>query len=223
MNAYLLSCSIALFALPVWAVEPVRLPDTVASSFLQSQRGADGYEYRLKLPARKPRLPVCEQPLQAMWPPGEAMPYRGVLISCPAQGWSQRYEVEAIALPMVYVATRLLRAGEIVAAEDLRLQTVTPAQARLGERDAAQLLGRMVRTSLPAGTMLTGSQLRAPYVVKMNQPVRLQARGDGFVVGSDAIALGNASAGERVNVRVPSGRVISALVEADGSVSINVQ
>ncbi|MBP7582370.1 MAG: flagellar basal body P-ring formation protein FlgA, partial [Vogesella sp.] len=64
--------------------------------------------------------------------------------------------------------------------------------------------------------------LRLPYVVKMNQPVRLQAKGDGFVIGSDATALGNAGVGERVNVRAGNGKVVSGIVEPDGSVSVFV-
>ena len=48
-------------------------------------------------------------------------------------------------------------------------------------------------------------------------------RGDGFAVSSDGVALGNAGAGERVNIRVANGKVVSALVEPDGAVSIQLQ
>jgi len=89
-------------------------------------------------------------------------------------------------------------------------------------RDLQQVLGKMIDATVPAGALLQGAQLRVPYVVKMNQPVRLLARGEGFAVGSDAIALGNAGVGERVNVRVGSGKVVSAVVEDDGTVSVNV-
>ena len=91
-----------------------------------------------------------------------------------------------------------------------------------GLRDLQQVLGKMIDATVPAGALLQGAQLRVPYVVKMNQPVRLLARGEGFAVGSDAIALGNAGVGERVDVRVGSGKVVSAVVEDDGTVSVNV-
>ena len=39
-------------------------------------------------------------------------------------------------------------------------------------------------------------------------------------IGSDAVALGNAAVGERLNVRVPSGKVISGVVQEDLSVLI---
>jgi len=120
------------------------------------------------------------------------------------------------------VTTRLVRSGEVLQAADIRLAAINRNQTSQGLRDVQLVIGRMVTATLPAGTVLQGGQLRLPYVVKMNQPVRLQAKGDGFVIGSDATALGNAGVGERVNVRAGNGKVVSGIVEPDGSVSVFV-
>ncbi|MFN4238065.1 MAG: flagellar basal body P-ring formation chaperone FlgA [Vogesella sp.] len=197
-------------------------PERVAQAFLQAQRGVDGYEYRLQSARQKVQMPACQQALQAAWPAGSTAPRNAVEVACPALGWSLRLPVQATALPVAVIATRLLRRGEVLTAADVRLAPVAQNRQSQGLRDLQDVLGKMIDATVPAGAMLQGAQLRAPYVVKMNQPVRLLARGEGFAVGSDATALGNAGVGERVNVRVASGKVVSAVVEADGSVSVNV-
>ncbi|MFC3530633.1 flagellar basal body P-ring formation chaperone FlgA [Vogesella facilis] len=216
--------SLWLLPLPLWAAtQDSRQMEQVANQFLQSQHGQDGYGYQLKWQPRKPAMPACGQPLQAAWPAGNARPQQSVLLTCAAQGWSLSLPVLASELQLVLVTTRLMRAGEVLQADDIKLAPVNNrSQLSQGIRDQTLLLGQMVRSTLPPGTMLTASQVRSPFVVKMNQPVKLQIRGDGFAVNSDATALGNAAAGERVNVRVANGKVISALVEADGSVSVQL-
>jgi len=197
-------------------------PERVAQAFLSAERGVDGYEYRLQVGRQQAKMPACPQPLQAAWPAGSAGPRTTVEVACAPLGWSLRLPVQASALPVAVVATRLLRRGEILSPADVRLAPVAQNRQSQGLNDIQQVVGKMMDATVPAGAVLQGAQLRVPYVVKMNQPVRLLAKGDGFAVGSDAVALGNAGAGERVNVRVANGKVISAIAEADGSVSVSI-
>ncbi|SCK07157.1 flagellar basal body P-ring formation chaperone FlgA [Vogesella sp. LIG4] len=208
-----------------WAAgQDGRQIEQVANQFLHGEQGKDGYTYKLKLSPRKPLMPACDQPLQADWPAGGSKPQHMLLVSCNSQGWSLSLQVEAAEVQLVLVTTRLVRAGDVLQPGDVRLAAVNNRSLlSQGLRDESAVVGQMLRTALPPGAMLTASQLRSPYVVKMNQPVKLQVLGDGFSVSSDAVALGNASVGERVSVRVSSGKVISALVEADGSVSLQLQ
>ncbi len=218
-----------LFLLPAWLLlaasvlaADVRLPEKAAAAFLQAQKGDDGYAYRLALQRQKASMPNCPQDLQVGWPAGSTGPRSYVEVSCAASGWTLRLTVQASELPMALVTTRLVRSGEVLQAEDVRLAAINRNQVSQGLRDPQQVLGRMMTATVPAGTVLQGGQLRVPYVVKMNQPVRLQAKGDGFVIGSDGTALGNAGVGERVNVRVGNGKVVAGVVEQDGSVSVLV-
>lgn len=221
MNRYLSLMFGLLASFSVMAGD-FRIPERAAQAFLQAERGHDGYEYRLQAGRQKAPMPVCPQELVAAWPAGSTAPRSAVDISCAALGWSLRLPVQASELPVAIVAARLLRRGEILGVADVRLAAIARNQQSQGLRDIQQVLGKMINATVPAGTVLQGEQLRAPYVVKMNQPVRLLARGEGFAVGSDAIALGNAGVGERVNVRVGSGKVVSALVEDDATVSVSV-
>ncbi len=210
-----------LLAASVLAAE-VRLPEKAAATFLQAHKGEDGYAYRLALPRQKAPMPNCPQDLQVGWPAGSTGPRGYLEVSCAASGWTLRLPVQASELPMALVTTRLVRSGEVLQAADVRLAAINRNQVAQGLRDPQQVLGRMVTATVPAGTVLQGGQLRVPYVVKMNQPVRLLAKGDGFVIGSDGTALGNAGVGERVNVRAGNGKVVSGVVEQDGSVSVLV-
>lgn len=219
---FLLCCCLLPSALA--AVQDTRQLEQAADRFLQAQQGKDGFAYQLRLPARMPQMPRCEQPLQAAWPAGDARPQRNVLLSCPTLGWSLSLPLDATELQQVLVTTRLIRAGEVLQAGDIRFAGISNrAQLRQGLTDERLVIGQMVRSTMPAGVMLTSNQLRSPYLVRMNQPVRVLVRGDGFTVSSDGVALGNAGAGERVNIRVANGKVVSALVEADGAVSIQLQ
>lgn len=206
------------------AVQDTRQLEQMANRFLLTQQGKDGYAYQLRVPARKPQMPRCDQPLQLAWPVGDARPQRNLLVSCPALGWSLSLPVDATELQQVLVTTRLIRAGEVLQAGDVRFAAISNrAQLRQGLTDESLVIGQMVRSTMPAGVMLSIAQLRSPYLVRMNQPVRVLVRGDGFAVSSDGVALGNAGAGERVNIRVANGKVVSALVEPDGAVSIQLQ
>ncbi len=210
-----------LLAASVLAAE-VRLPEKAAATFLQAQKGDDGYAYRLAVQRQKAPMPNCPQDLQAGWPAGSTGPRSYVEVSCATSGWTLRLPVLASELPLALVTTRLVRSGEILQSGDIRLAAINRNQVSQGLRDPQQVLGRMLTATVPVGTVLQGGQLRVPYVVKMNQPVRLQAKGDGFVIGSDGTALGNAGVGERVNVRVGNGKVVAGVVEQDGSVSVLV-
>lgn len=221
MNRYL-AALLMLLSAPLLAAPPLFLPERAAQAFLQTERGADGYEYRLLPSRQKAQMPACPQALVAAWPAGSSAPRAAVEVSCQDLGWSLRLPVQASELPVAVVTTRLIRRGEVLGAADVKLAPIARNQQSQGLRDLQQVLGKMIDATVPAGALLQGGQLRAPYVVKMNQPVRLLARGEGFAVGSDAIALGNAGVGERVNVRVGSGKVVSAVVEEDGTVSVNV-
>lgn len=218
----LLCFSLSLLLPALLQASDIRVPERAAQQFLQAERGADGYSYQLSPARQKAAMPACPQALDAAWPAGSSAPRSTIEVSCPVAGWSLRLPVQASALPVAVVATRLLRRGEVLTAADVRLAPIARNQQAQGLRDVQQAVGKMMAATVPAGSVLQGAQLQAPHVVKMNQPVRLLARGEGFTVASDATALGNAGIGERVNVRVGNGKVVSALVEPDGTVSVQV-
>jgi len=86
--------------------------------------------------------------------------------------------------------------------------------------DMAQAIGRVPAVSLPAGTALRLDTLRSQPVIQQGQAVRLVTKGNNFSVSAEARAIGNAGEGQLVQVRTPSGTVISGTAKVGGVVEV---
>jgi flagella basal body P-ring formation protein FlgA len=86
--------------------------------------------------------------------------------------------------------------------------------------DMAQAIGRTPTVSLAAGTPLRLDTLKSKPVVQQNQAVRLVLNGNGFSVSSEGRAIGTAGEGQVVQVRTPSGTVVSGTAKAGGMVEV---
>ncbi|MXR38323.1 flagellar basal body P-ring formation protein FlgA [Neisseriaceae bacterium B2N2-7] len=166
-------------------------------------------------------LPACPD-LSIAWPAG--VPAESVAVRCPVLGWSIALPLKARGVASVYVAASLIGAGQTVGIGDIRLAAVAnPALARQGVSDSSQLVGRAARTQIPPGAVIRVTALRAPFVVRMRQPVRAMVSQDGLRVSAEGVANNNAAVGEPVRVRMPGGRVVSGIADADGSVRVEMQ
>ncbi|HJU49530.1 MAG TPA: flagellar basal body P-ring formation chaperone FlgA, partial [Pseudogulbenkiania sp.] len=143
-------------------------------------------------------------------------------LSCPVAGWSLRLPVTIAEKRMGVVATRPLKAGELLTPDDVRLAEMTsPALSRNVLNRLDQAVGQSMRSSVPAGAWLRSFMLQQPDVVRTNQRVKVLAQGDGFVANAEGTARGNAAIGEPVRVKMGSGREVSGMVQADGSVLVS--
>nr|WP_294866899.1 flagellar basal body P-ring formation chaperone FlgA [uncultured Pseudogulbenkiania sp.] len=167
-------------------------------------------------------LPACEQP-QVSWSAGAVPSGNSSLdLSCPAAGWSLRLPVTIAEKRMGVVATRPLKAGELLTPDDVRLaEMASPALSRNVLNRLDQAVGQSMRSSVPAGAWLRSFMLQRPDVVRTNQRVKVLAQGDGFVANAEGTARGNAAVGESVRVRMASGREVSGVAQADGSVLVS--
>jgi flagella basal body P-ring formation protein FlgA len=86
--------------------------------------------------------------------------------------------------------------------------------------DVSQIIGRVVGSSLTAGSVLRQEMLRSPLVIKQGQGVRLISSGAGFSVGAPGYALNDASVGQFVQARVLSGNVVSGVARNNGEVEV---
>ncbi|HEX5362691.1 MAG TPA: flagellar basal body P-ring formation chaperone FlgA, partial [Gallionella sp.] len=83
-----------------------------------------------------------------------------------------------------------------------------------------QVIGKVLRYSIAGGQVFRDDMLRAAYSVTQGQNVQIISQGSGFSVRNEGAALNNASEGQRVQVRVGSGRVISGIAR-NGAVEVN--
>lgn len=86
--------------------------------------------------------------------------------------------------------------------------------------DPDQAVGKVATTFLASGQPIRTHQLRAPYVISRGQKVQLTAAGAGFTVSTEGEALAAAAAGEIVQVRNHTGRIITGIARQGGMVEV---
>ena len=122
-----------------------------------------------------------------------------------------------------YVTTaRPIAAGQVLQPDDLVTLTGDLPTLPTGiVTEPASAVGKTLRNSLAAGQPLRSDQLLAPLVIRQGQSVRIVSRGAGFAVSSEGIAINNASEGQVVRVRMPSGQTVSGVARGDGTAEVN--
>lgn len=161
--------------------------------------------------------------LEAFLPAGASMWGRfSVGVRCHGENsWVLYVPVEIAVITQAAHAAQTISAGKSLSEADMVMKEVDLVRfSRNVILDPQQAAGKITTTSLAVGQPIRENQLRAPHVITRGQKVQLIVTGAGFSVSTEGSALTDAAAGERVQVRNPSGRVISGLALPDGQVEI---
>jgi flagella basal body P-ring formation protein FlgA len=146
-------------------------------------------------------------------------PYEQAAVHCPAQGWTLYVTVTIAATQAVVVAARPIAAGQPLQAADLRIAR-EPVALYAGRQifyDPADLTGASALMNLPAGTILTVSDIAEPEVVKAGQTVTVSVETGSITVSLSAVADQSGRVGDTVLMTNPaSGQHFPALVTRDG-------
>ena len=120
-----------------------------------------------------------------------------------------------------YVASHQLPPGKTLDMSDLEARTgdlsVLPPSV---VQQPADVVGRVLLTSVAANQPLRAESLRMPIAVQAGQTVKLIAEGGGFQVSSDGRALNQAAVGQVAQVRTANGNVISGIAQSAGVVAV---
>jgi flagellar basal body P-ring formation protein FlgA len=167
-------------------------------------------------------LPPCAV-LQPFLPQGVAPWGRfPVGLRCTGERPWTRFVTAQVAVESAYlVAARVIPAGRGITADDVIERTGD--LTRLPKSvltDRAQLAGMVASNGLAPGDPLRKDLLRGATVVQQGQLVRLLARGDGFVAGTEGRAMTNAAAGGGLQVKTADGRLLAGVATADGQVVV---
>lgn len=193
-----------------------------AAAFIQQQSLALPGKVSYKVDRIDPRitLPACAK-LEAFLPSGsQFIGKTSIGVRCiAANGWSIFVPVQIKLSLKLLVSARQLPMGHVLQEQDLASQTIEASRSD-GITDPKQAIGKVLRFSIAAGQLLREDMLRMPFSVTQGQIVQLVVQGDGFGISSDGAALGNASAGKAVQVRIGSGRVVGGIARANGIVEI---
>lgn len=135
--------------------------------------------------------------------------------------WSLFVPIEIHVTADYLVSARPLRAGQPLAEADIATRRGDLAELPASIlTDARQAVGQIASAALPADRPLRSDMLRKPVVVRQGQSARVVSSGGSFQVSSEGKAMGNAVAGQVVQIRMASGQVISGVAHADGTVHV---
>ncbi len=136
--------------------------------------------------------------------------------------WTIYVQVHVSVTGNYLASSRPMASGQVIGAGDLTLRngdlTTLPATLLT---DQTQAIGKTVRLGFAAGQPIRSDQLISPPAVQQGQTVRTIFKGDGFSVSSEGKALNNASDGQVVQVRTPSGQVLSGIARDGGTVEVS--
>ena len=219
----------ALLALPCHAQTgaPRQDPNAlrgVAEQFLLGQTAGLPGEVSVKIGAVDPRtaLAACPAPEAFLQPGARAWGKTTVGVRCTAPSHWTIYIQAQVNVKADYVAAAVpLAQGQALEQGQLMLVKGDIAAMPNGiVTDIAQAVGRSPTVSLAAGTPLRLDLLRSKPVVQQGQAVRLTSLGKGFSVSGEGRAIGSAGEGQVVQVRTPSGTVVSGTAKAGGTVEV---
>ncbi|MHB0975037.1 MAG: flagellar basal body P-ring formation chaperone FlgA [Thiobacillus sp.] len=184
-----------------------------AEQFLKAQTGGLPGKVTFQVQAPRAALPACSA-FDAFQPGGSSrMGNTTVGVRCLAPARWTVYLAAQVRVIGSYVVTREpLPANHVLGTADLALREgdlgSLPADVVTRTDDVS---GYRTVSGLAAGAPLRSALLRAPLAVQQGQTTRLVLKGPGFSVQSEGQALANASRGDRVRVKTPSGEVVSGV------------
>ena len=170
------------------------------------------------------RLSPCDEPLTTYLPPGSSsMGNLSVGVRCSSpKPWAIFVPVRVEVVSQVFVTRRALGRGISVTAEDIQLQERDLATLPLGYiSDAKLLVGMQLKRNLPAGSVVSPSQVAAPRLIKRGDLITIIAQNHGVAVRVRGKALGDGAAGQKVRAKnLSSSRIIEGVVNGDGSIRV---
>lgn len=191
-----------------------RLQQLALSQAPQASAGAQPPRVVVELGQLDPRLRLAPcQRVEPRLPPGRLWGRTRIGLRC-VEGqvhWQVWLPLTVRVFAPALVAAAGLPAGTVLSSADLQTAEVdwaADAQAPLAQ--AATLVGRTLARTLQAGQPVYGRDLRQQQWFAAGETVQVLARGAGFTVAAEAVALGPGLEGQSVRLRIESGRVISA-------------
>lgn len=177
--------------------------------------------YTLGTIGSRSQLSSCKR-LQPFFPPSARLiGNTSVGLQCLEPQWSIYIPLKIQITDDYVVTTRSIGKGQVISPSDIETSrgdiSSLPNGAILRPEQA---LGRVARYALGAGQVIKPEQLSMPILIKQNQNVRLVLQGQGFSASAEGKALSNASEGQIVQVRTPSGHIISGITQRDGTVQV---
>ncbi|MCX2795887.1 flagella basal body P-ring formation protein FlgA [Microbulbifer thermotolerans] len=215
--------ALLLFAQSLCAAATTDPATDAVRKFLSRQATQPGREVRIEVQPAPARLPHCENPRPFL--PGKGQQLRGLVtvgVRCGADGRVRYLQAKISIIGDYWVSARRIEAGTRIDADMLRRTRGDLSNLPRGavlERE--QIVGQIASRPLNAGTVLQEQQLKPVPLVLRRQPVTVEARGQGFRIAREGIALEEGALGEKIRVRLADRRQIFAVVSGPGQAQVN--
>jgi flagella basal body P-ring formation protein FlgA len=151
------------------------------------------------------------------------VPYRVRAMAGPVEQGRSLVVLRVARWAGIVVATRAISRGQVVGPGDLAIERRAVDRANLMAVGLApdRLAGRVASRDLAAGAVITPDLLLVAPVIRAGAAVAAVWQGRGFAVELATTALGDARAGDRINLRRSSdGTVLHGTAQADGTAVI---
>lgn len=172
------------------------------------------------------RLTKCTTPLQAFQNPGARLSGQtSVAVRCPEEsGWTVYVPATIDIFGTALIAARPLSKGAAVRTDDVRASEIRLSQLGQGHiADPDDLQHRVLRRSVPVGTVLTPAMFTSPDLIRRGSRVTLVNTVGPIKVEMLGEAIGDAARGERIRVRaLNSGEIVEGWVESASVVKVTL-
>jgi len=225
VSRFSIACGFLLLSSCALATQEPAPVKAAAEEFLRTQtKGLPGeVTISVEAPHADNSLQACTA-FEAFLPQGaRAWGKTNVGVRCVAgANWSLYLRARIKVMAPYLVAAHALTPGQALRQEDIATQKGDLTQLPTGTlTDPNQALGRLPGYGIQSRQPLRTDQLRQPPAVQRGQNITVISRGEGFQVSTEGVALGDAVAGQVVQVKVPSGQTRSGIAQPGGVVEMN--
>lgn len=156
--------------------------------------------------------PACTQ-IEANLAGARLQSRTSVAVRCVApHPWTTYLQASVRIMGSYFVASGPIRRGTAIGAQNVTRREGDLLRNRRALSDATHVIGWIAARFIPAGSPIGADALQDPNAVQRGQQVRTVARGSSFVASGEGQALGSGSPGAQIQVRTPSGRIITGTV-----------
>ena len=171
---------------------------------------------------RHTRLPNCDDPQPFISAGTVIRSGFSVGVRCLSpKPWTTYVPVTVDMSVSYLVARRTILVGTVLSQQDLLERKASLDRLpRETSREAEVIIGRVASRRIAMGQPIRPSMLTAANSIVRGQSVRIVVRGSGFSVSGEGQALTAAQPGSNIQIRLPTGQVITGQVQDKGTVHV---
>lgn len=145
-----------------------------------------------------------------------------VTAKCDSPNWQVSIPVQTKVSAKVVVAVRPINANATITADDISLQNMDLSRhAGNVFLKLENVINKMTKTNIASGQTIRPEQLREKSVIERGDKVKLTIEKDLVNITSEGLAQNSAGIGEKIKIKVQSGKIIDGYVKDKSNVIVH--